>query len=124
MVTVSTWFLYLIGIFWVITGALLAFTPEVAKNKFLKKLKNAPLKKLGVVPIIAGILLLISASYNRYRLLIILFGLLAILKGALCIAATDKMEKMRDWWFKASNGIYRIWGTVMIIIGSIVLIGI
>ena len=117
-------FLYLIGIFWIVLGALLVFAPDVAKNKFLNKFKNAPLKKLSILPLAAGILLILSASYNRYAFFITILGLLGIIKGISFIAAPQKMQKVIDWWFKAGSGISRVWGIVIIIIGSIVLMGI
>ncbi|MBL7156940.1 MAG: hypothetical protein ISS92_02130 [Candidatus Omnitrophica bacterium] len=117
-------FLYLIGIFWIVMGTLVVFATELAKDKFLLKLLNIKdLKKFAPIPILVGILLLLSAFYSRYAFLIILLGLLAITKGVLFIVATEKVNKMRDWWLKANDNAYRVWGVVMIILGSIVLIG-
>ena len=117
--------LYLLGIFWIVMGTLLVFVPKLLKRKLFVKLQNIPLKKIGSVPLIIGVLLVLAASHNRYTAFVVILGLLAIAKGIGCIVATEKMQKMQDWWLnKASNNIYRILGIVIILIGSIVLTGI
>ena len=117
--------LYLLGIFWIVMGTLLVFVPKLLKRKLFVKLQNIPLKKIGSVPLIIGVLLVLAASHNRYTAFVVILGLLAIAKGIGCIVATEKMQKIQDWWLnKASNNIYRILGIVIILIGSIVLTGI
>lgn len=119
-------FLYLISIFWIVMGVLLIFAPELVKKKVCKKLlEKSDLKKLSALPLIFGVLLLMTSTYNAYRLLVILLGILAIVKGVAMIVATEKMQKMTDWWLnKASKNILRVWGVVAIVIGSVVLMGI
>ena len=117
--------LYLLGIFWIVMGTLLVFVPKLLKRKLFVKLQNIPLKKIGSVPLIIGVLLVLAASHNRYTAFVVILGLLAIAKGIGCIVATEKMQKIQDWWLnKASNNVYRILGIVIILIGSIVLTGI
>ena len=118
-------FLYAISIVWIILGALLVVAPGPMKDKFFSKLlKNVNLKKISVIPIIIGILLLLSAPYNMYAPLVTILGILAIIKGILTIVATEMMERITDWWLQASNNVCRIWGIAIIIIGAIVITGI
>lgn len=117
-------FLNLFGIIWIAAGTLMIFVPDLIKQNILSKLKDAPLKKLSAVPVAFGVLFLLSASYCRYRLFIILLGLLSLLKGILFITFTEKMKKLTDRFTKANDNIHRILGVVMIIIGAIVLKGI
>lgn len=117
-------FMRLLAILWVAMGTLMIFAPEVLRKKLFAKLKELPLKKVGIIPLVIGILLLLAAFYNRYRLFIVLLGLLSIAKGIYCIVATEKMAKMQDWWLGAKKKVYRIFGIVVIILGFIVLSGI
>ena len=117
--------LYLVGIFFIVTGALTVFATDMTRKKFFAKiLATKDMKKWAPASIVIGIVLLLSASLNRYPLFIVLLGLLSIIKGAVIIAAPEKMEKIKSWWEKANDNAYRIWGVAVIIIGSIVLMGI
>lgn len=118
-------FLSLISIFWIIIGVLCVFTTDMVRKKFFNKILNfKDMKKISPIPIVIGIFLLLSASYNQYSLLIVLIGLLALLKGIIMIVAPEKMEKMKSWWVKANNKTYKIYGVCIIIMGVIVLKGI
>lgn len=117
-------FMYLIGIMWVIVGGLLLFATDLVMKKFLTKfITKVDPKKWAPVAIILGIFLLLSASYNRHTLFVILLGLLGVLKGILFVIAPERMEKMKDWWLKAGNKVHKIWGVLLIALGSIVLTG-
>ncbi|MFH1593134.1 MAG: hypothetical protein ABID09_00365 [Candidatus Omnitrophota bacterium] len=121
----ATLLLYVIGILWIVSGALLVFAPDVLRKNLFNKFKKMNLKRISIVPIIVGILLLFSASQHRYTFLIILLGLLAIAKGFYGILATDKATKFMNWWIdKAGSAVYRVHGILAIILGSIVLVGI
>lgn len=118
-------FLYLIGIVWVIVGSLLVFATDLFRNKIKKIVAKADYKKMSAIPFAIGILLLLSAKINLYTTLVTLLGLLAIIKGIFCILSTEKMKKISDWWLnKANKNVLRAWGIIIIIIGSIVLMGI
>ena len=117
-------FMWIIGISWITVGVLMVFATGMAKEKILKDILNAKIKSVGIIPVIVGVLLLLAASDNRYTLFVTLLGILAIIKGIMCIVATEKMEKIRDWWLKADDKVYKISGAVVAIMGSIVLMGI
>jgi len=117
--------LYLYGIAAIAIGVLSIFATDLVRKKVFKKIMNIKdFKRFGIIPIIAAILFLLAIPYNRHKFFILLLGILAAIKGILMIAATEKMEKVRDWWLKASDSVYRAYGVVAIIIGSIVLMGI
>ena len=124
MVRISIFLMYLVGILWIIFGSLAVFVPDVLRKKVFPKIKEAPLKKLSIIPLVIGILLLLAASSNTYSLVVVLIGLAATLKGLFGILATEKMAKIHDRWIHSKNIVYRTWGIIVIIIGSIVLIGI
>ena len=117
-------FLYLIGIFYVILGALSVFATDMAKKKFFDKLlKIKDFKKFSAIPIALGALILLSASASRFRVFMVIFGVLGVLKGVWMLTATEHCKKICDWWLKASNNLYKIWGVFIIILGSIILVG-
>ena len=117
-------FMRLLAILWVAMGTLMIFAPEILRKKLFAKIKELPLKKVGIAPIVIGVLLLLAALYNTYRFLIVILGLLSIAKGIYCIVATEKMAKMQDWWLGAKKKVYRVYGIVVIILGFIILSGI
>ena len=117
-------FLNLFGIIWIAAGTLMIFVPDLIKKNVFSKLKDAPLKKLSAIPIAFGVLFLLSASYCRYRLFIIVLGILSLLKGISLIIFTKKMEKLTDRFIKANDNTHRAFGVLYIIIGAIVLKGI
>lgn len=114
----------LLAILWVSMGTLMIFAPEVLRKKLFAKIKEIPLKKLSIVPLVIGILLLPASFYNQYRLFVILIGLLAIAKGVYGIVAAEKMAKLMDWWLGLKKRVYRVYGIVIIILGFILLSGI
>ena len=118
-------FMYLIGIAWIAVGALLVFATELTRKKFCTRiLQKANFKKLSPIPLICGVLFLMAASYSRHTIFIVLLGILALTKGIIMIVATEKMGKMAAWWLNAPKTMYKVWGVILIILGSIVLIGI
>ncbi len=117
-------FMRLLAILWVAMGTLMIFAPEVVRKKVFGKIKELPLKKVGMVPIVVGVLLLLAALYNTYRFFIVILGLLSIAKGIYCIVAPEKMAKLQDWWLGAKKRVYRVYGIVIIVLGFIILSGI
>lgn len=117
-------FLYLWGILWVAMGSLMVFVPDLLKSNVFVKLKEIPLKKFGVIPIAISILFFLSAPYSRFKLFIVVLGILALIKGILCIVATDKMQQITNKFVKMKSIVYRAVGVLIIILGSIVLMGI
>lgn len=125
MAGLLTLLLYIFGILYIILGTLMLFVPDIVKKQMIAKLKKIPIKKLSIIPLIVGVLLLLASAYNRYWLVVVILGILALAKGIMGIVATEKMEKMHDWFIeKADKNVYRICGVIVIILGSIVLIGI
>mgnify|MGYP001394334598 CR=1 FL=1 len=125
MGNILTGFLYVYSIFIIVEGVLSVFATDLIKRKFFNKiLQISDLKKFSPLAIIAGLLFLMSIPYNRRPLIILLLGILSIIKGITIIVAPEKIDKMRAWFLKASDNVYRAWGAAMIILGSVILMGI
>jgi len=117
-------FLYVLSILWIVAGTLMIFAPEMIRKKVIPKIKNLPLKKVGIIPIVIGVLIILSAQFNRHAFFVIILGILAIAKGVLAIAATEQFAKWQNKLLQAKMNTYRIMGVVMIVLGSIVLTGV
>lgn len=110
------WFLFLMAGLWTIAGFFLLVAADKAKEIFPKLMKN--LKAMSFIPLIAGVLLIYSASSSRLPWFVNTIGLLALAKGLFFILAPEKKAKpLVDWWLEASLGIYRLWGLVALALG-------
>jgi uncharacterized protein YjeT (DUF2065 family) len=111
------WYLFVVGLIWVMAG-----TFRVMREDFCSKLKVADPRKLSPVAIAAGVLFLLSASSSSQVTFIVVLGLLSLLKGLVFLfGPQEKIKKMTDWWFEASDRTHRIWGAVLMGLGIVVL---
>ena len=117
-------FLYVLSVMWIVAGTLMIFAPEMLRKKVFVKIKDMPIKKMGIIPLILGIFIIISAQFNRHTFFVVILGVIGLAKGIVSIAATDKAMKWFDKWVNAGMNAYRIMGIIAIIIGSIVLMGV
>lgn len=125
MGSILTGFLYVYSIFVIVVGVLSVFATDLIKRTFFNKiLQINDLKKFSPLAIIVGLLFLMAIPYNRQPLILLLLGILSIIKGITMIVAPEKMDKMKAWFLKASDNVYRVWGAVMIVMGSVILMGI
>ncbi len=110
------WFLFLMAGFWVIAGIFLLVAPAKAREISNKLVKN--LKAMSFIPLIVGVLLAYSASSSKLPWFVITIGLLALVKGTFFTFVSEKKAKpFVGWWLKASLGIYRLWGLVVLALG-------
>lgn len=117
-------FLYFFSIFFIVVGVLSVFATDLIRRKFFNKLLQIKdMKKWAPLSAVIGIALLLAAPRNRHALLILIFGILSITKAVMLMVAPEKMEKMKTWWVRASDNAYRIYGVIMILAGSVMLMG-
>jgi len=117
------WFLYFISFTWIATGSyFILYTGE--SREVLKKIYlNIPKEVLIISTIGFGILCLMSAPHSRNSWIIVVFGILAIIKGVFFFLNPGNMfEKIRDWYlYTATEQTYRFFGIIMLLIGTAVL---
>ena len=116
-------FLYLIGILWIAIGTLTLVVPDMMRKKLFSKMMSVSLKKLSIIPLVIGVILLLASSVNRHTVFVIILGILAIAKGIYGIVSTEQAAKLTEKFVNAKKNIYRIYGIIIILIGSIVLTG-
>ena len=116
------WYLFVVGLIWVIGGTLMLFATRVMREDFCSKLKVTDPRKWSPVAIAAGVLFLLSASSSSQVTFIVILGLLSLLKGLVFLfGPREKVKGMIDWWFKASDKTYRVWGVVVMGLGIAIL---
>lgn len=117
-----TWFLFAVGILWVIFGTLMVFATQLIRQKFYHKLKTPDPRRWSPLAIAVGVLLLLSASSSSQVTFIVILGLLSLAKGALFLfAPRQKIRKMMDWWFETTDKTHKVWGVATIVLGMAVL---
>ncbi len=116
------WYLFVVGLIWVMAGTLMLFATRVMREDFCSKLKVTDPRKWSPVAIAAGVLFLLSASSSSQVTFIVILGLLSLLKGLVFLfGPREKVKGMIDWWFKASDKTYRVWGVVVMGLGIAIL---
>ena len=117
-----TWFLFAVGILWVIFGTLMVFATQLIRQKFYHKFKTQDPRRWSPLAIAVGVLLLLSASSSSQVTFIVILGLLSLAKGVLFLfAPRQKIRKMMDWWFEMTDKIHKVWGVATIVLGMAVL---
>lgn len=112
------WFLFLMAGIWTIAGIFLLVAATKAKGISNRLLKDKNLKAMSSLSLIEGILLAYAASSSRLPWFVITIGLLALTKGLFFIFAPEnKAKPFVNWWLKASLGIYRLCGLVILVLG-------
>jgi len=116
------WFLFIMGLIWIMCGTLMVFATRVMREDYCSKLKVRDPRIWGPVPIIVGVLFLLSASSSSQVTFIVVLGLLALSKGLLFLfGPRQKVKKMIDWWFESSDKVCRVWGILCMALGIAVL---
>ena len=116
------WFLFVMGLIWVIGGTLMLFAIRVVREEYFSRIKIEDPRKWSPLPLAGGILFLLSASSSSQVTFIVILGLLSLLKGLVFLfGPREKVKGMIDWWFKASDKTYRVWGVVVMGLGIAIL---
>jgi len=116
------WFLFGIGIVWIMFGTLMVFATDVVKNNCYAKLKDKDPRLLSPFPILGGTLLLLCASSSSQQGFVVVLGLLLLFKGlTLLFGPRPKLSSIMAWWFNASDTTHKFSGTIIIVLGIAVL---
>lgn len=112
------WFIVLMGLVWITIGiAGLTATKKMtlALTNFIKNTKR---QNLGLISLILGALLLISASSAQEAWFVLVLGIVACLKGAITILISDqKLKATIDWWLAAPEIVYKWWAVAVLVLG-------
>jgi uncharacterized protein YjeT (DUF2065 family) len=110
------------GLIWVIGGTLMLFAVRVVREEYFSRFNIEDPRKWSPLPLAGGILFLLAASSSSRVTFIVILGLLSLLKGLVFLfGPREKVKGMIDWWFKASDKTYRVWGVVVMGLGIAIL---
>jgi len=118
------WILFAIGVLWVALGTIFVLYTEKARKTLASLFEGQNPRILAAIPLIIGLLLVMSAGSSNYLLYPFILGVLAIAKGLYFIFGKRKTtDAVIKWWLKdTSETTYRFWGIVAIIIGVFLIV--
>ena len=108
--------------FWIITGIVFLFWPQILKKRLQKKSYKIVKKYLFSIAIFFGILLITAAwrAEGGLAKLLFILGLIALFKGIFLLKAKTS-EKIIQWYAKQPDKIYRIFAGCQIGLGLAIL---
>ena len=109
--------LFVIGAVWIVLGTWTVLYTEGFRRAYGGMMKVVPLKVLGVIPIIMGVLIILSPI--RSELFWLVVGILAVAKGVVLFGIPrERGERYLDWWKEeASEVLLRLGGLISVILG-------
>jgi uncharacterized protein YjeT (DUF2065 family) len=114
-------FLLLISLVLIVKGVAMILAPKKVLKVATNFLNKAEPRRLGLVPLFIGILLLLCASSSALGWLIVLLGLLEIAK-AVYIFSTPLAKIKAHPWMNLSDNNYRAMGILILVLGVLVFI--
>jgi len=117
------WFLFVIALVYIMFGTLLLFATGFTRDQYVSKLKIDDPRKWSPLPLVGGLLFLLSASSSSQAIFIIVLGLLALLKGLIFLfGPQEKVKSMIEWWIKGSDKTYKVGAVFVIALGIAILV--
>jgi len=117
------WFLYAISLIWIAIGCCMILYTDETKNVMKSIVKGIDLRILSILPFVAGILFLFSASVCRFPWFIRFVGLMSLIEGALAFSNPNNLyNRIMDWYLDTlSDQTHRLFGIITIILGIAIL---
>lgn len=116
----GVWFIRLIGLLWLIIGIFGLVATKRLTLALANLIKNTRRQTLGLIQLIIGVLLLLSASAARENWFVLVLGILASLKGATTVLVSEqKLKAVMDWWLAAPEIVHKSWAAFALILGVV-----
>lgn len=117
------WFLYGVAFFWVAGGTLFILYTEESRRFLTVFMAGTRARSFAFIPMVVGLLLIISAWASGAFWFILILGLLAIGKGLyFLLGPQERITTLLTWWVKsAQDRTYRLWGLIMVLLGMVIL---
>ncbi len=114
------WFIGLVGIFWITIGIFGLVATKRAALALSNLIKNTRRQTLGLVGLIFGVLLLISASSTREAWFVLTLGIITCLKGATTVLMSEqKLKAVCEWWLSAPEIVHKGWAALVLVLGVV-----
>lgn len=116
------WVLMAFSLVWIASGVCLVLYTAACRNVLANLLENVNAQVLGGLTLVAGVLLLLSATASQNFWFVVLLGGLALAKGVLFfINPRGLYEKIRRWYLQqADDQTYRMGGIILLVLGTAV----
>lgn len=112
------WFIGLVGLAYIVLGLFGLVATKKTNLALANFLKNTKRQTLGLIPLIFGVLFIISANATHAAWFVLAIGIISCLKGAMVILVPQKQIKaMLDWWLSAPDIVYKCWAVFALILG-------
>ena len=117
------WFLYLISALWIAMGSCAILYTDATRGLLKQFIMTTNNKVLSALPLVTGLLLIISASSSIHPWLVGFFGLLGLLKGAFIFTNPHGRYDTAARWILESvtDQGHRLFGTIAVILGTAVI---
>jgi len=116
------WYLFAMGLIWVMAGTLMIFAIRILREPYMARLKAMDHRIFSPLALAGGVLFLLAASSSSQATFITILGLLGLAKGLLLLfGPREKVRRIVDWYFDASDQAYRVWGVAVLCLGTAVL---
>jgi len=117
------WFLYLISFSCIASGSCLILYTMQYRDLLKNVLTKSYEKIIAASAITIGLLLIISAFQAQGFWFILFLGIIAICKGVFVIFNPKKsFDNIRNWYLNtASDQTYRLFGIILIVIGTVMI---
>lgn len=117
------WFLYGLALFWIAVGSLFILYTEESRRVLGNFMGKVSLRTLAFMPIVVGVLLIVSAHASGAFWFIFILGLLAVGKGVYFLLAPSAQAKsFIAWWLDSpQDRTYRLWGLIIVVLGMAIL---
>jgi len=108
----------LLGLYWIVMGILGLVATKKSILALSNFIKNTKRQSMGMLALVFGILLLISADITEAPWFVLALGIMACLKGMTTILMTEKkFKEVIDWWLAGPDVVYKAWAIFALILG-------
>lgn len=113
------WFLYFMSIYFIVGGITIILYTDWLRGILQKMLRGVNLRWFFPLPLIFGVLLILSKDLVPHPWFIIVIGVFILGKGVYLLLAPKKhMDNITSWWMDNAQDItYRFWGIIVLILG-------
>ena len=114
---------YLLGFTYIAMCSFLILYTREAVTTFKKLFDSYEIRYLSIIPVVIGLLFLVSANATCYPWVFRIIALAAFAKAVLAILNPQKIySRMLDWYFMdISNRTHRLFGIIGIVFGTVIL---
>ena len=117
------WFLYGVSVIFVVIGACVVLYTDWVRGRITWVLGHRQSHLFGLIPLIFGVLMAISAAWSEVFWLVLILGLIALAKGLYLLFARRSQIRVLAAWLagRPSDQVVRFGGLIMVVLGTTLL---